>query len=503
MTSASLPAPAPVAVAPRFPAAAKYRLDQFRFFLVVLLIVNVSRIHEQWIFIKKLRPALVLTLFTAAFAYLNPRYLAIGSLFRTFPAKMMVALAVTACLSVPFGISIGHSGLFILQEYSKTLVLTMLVIAAIRNPRDLFVLMVALAIAAGLLAFVGNFMMDIKAAGSGPARLVGGSTYDANDMALVAGVGIAITLLVFQLGSIKTKLACVAIIVLCGMTMARSGSRGGFLGLAVVIVGLLVLLKKVSVGKRVGFVFAIMIGLVIAAPEGYWTQMNTITAPTEDYNWTSPVGRKAVWTRGLRDYMLHTPFGVGVDNFQLAEGTISERLRTWDPTQAGIKWSAAHNSFVQAAAEMGIPGLVLYTWFVFGCAWVLFRLKRKVPDRWHKGTREEQILYYTMVYLPVAILGFAASGFFVSFAYADIVYILAALTAGTIVCVERALEGGEAPVPVPTGRGVRRAPTAAVARAAAPSAPSYRPAPPSPGILLPSPPPPGSGTVLMAPRDGE
>ena len=46
-------------------------------------------------------------------------------------------------------------------------------------------------------------------------------------------------------------------------------------------------LRQVPVMKRVGFVLAVGVVLAIAAPPGYWEQMQTLTSPTEDYNWES------------------------------------------------------------------------------------------------------------------------------------------------------------------------------------------------------------------------
>ena len=66
-----------------------------------------------------------------------------------------------------------------------------------------------------------------------------------------------------------------------------------------------------------------------------------------------------VWKRGV-GYMLRRPvLGVGADNFYVAEGTLSERGRQ-QQFGRGFKWSAAHNSFVQIGAELGIPGLVAF-----------------------------------------------------------------------------------------------------------------------------------------------
>jgi hypothetical protein len=51
--------------------------------------------------------------------------------------------------------------------------------------------------------------------------------------------------------------------------------------------------------KKLGFVLITLVGILVAAPPGYWAKMSSIASPTEDYNWTSPTDarrwRFAAW----------------------------------------------------------------------------------------------------------------------------------------------------------------------------------------------------------------
>jgi hypothetical protein len=128
------------------------------------------------------------------------------------------------------------------------------------------------------------------------------------------------------------------------MTIGRTGSRGAFLTLAIVIAGLIFLLPNVSAAKKLGFVVVTLVGIVVAAPPGYWTKIGSILAPTQDYNWTSPTGRKEVALRGL-GYMMRNPLtGIGVDNFAKAKA-LSDRAVEFKEgaSDVGVKWSAAHS----------------------------------------------------------------------------------------------------------------------------------------------------------------
>jgi O-antigen ligase len=228
-------------------------------------------------------------------------------------------------------------------------------------------------------------------------------------------------------------------------TIAKTGSRGAFVALTIVLLAFLVSLKGTSVFKRVLFVVAIAVGGAFAAPEGYFKQMNTVTNAKEDYNWDAPTGRRQVWLRGLGYIAQYPIFGVGYANFGRAEGQISERAKNADPNGPAIKWSAAHNTYLQAIAEIGIPGGLLVCAIVFGAITIPWKLRSRIPAAWKTGTWDQRFMFETAVFLPLATLGFAVSAFFLSFAFLEPLYYLGALAGALAVFVERELRAGRAP----------------------------------------------------------
>jgi O-antigen ligase len=458
--------------------------DPYRRAVFLVLVMTISRIHQNFHFLNPLRPALTATALAAIYAYVNPKFLVSGSLTRTWPGKAIAGLFVAACLSVPLSISIGGSGAFILFEYIKTIVFAFLVIAAIRNVRDLYTMVWATVISSGALSYLSLFVFKMrKASDDGLLRIQNGYSYDANDIATVAVTSLALALLVAQTSKGKGRFLAIAIVAGLGATIAKTGSRGGFVGLVTFGLALLIMLKTVPVAKRIMFLLITLLGLTIAAPPGYWEQMQTVLSPTQDYNWTAPTGRKEVFKRGL-GYMMRNPItGIGVDNFPRAEGTLSDRAiaQSLDPSLPGIKWSVAHNSFLESAVEMGVVGFGFFCMLVFGGIFGLNKLRRSLPKHWVRGDPEQQFLYKTSLYLPVAFAGFAASAFFVSFAYRDLVYLLGALSAGLIISVEQKLKeesqvrAGASRAPVPAQTPIQPAP----ANVILPSGPSLRyPQPP-------------------------
>jgi O-antigen ligase len=407
--------------------------------MLFLVALTVSRFHQHFGFLRPFRPLLVLTLLAGIYAYLNPRYLASGSLLRTWPAKFIGGLGIAACASVPFGLSIGASGRFILEGYSKTLLLAFLIIAAVRTSRDLYTMTWAFVAGCGFMAYLSVFVFRMSRAGTdGLLRIASGYSYDANDLATVAVVGLPLVLVAFQAARGKGRIAAGLVLIGLGMTLAKSGSRGGFLGLLGFVGAMLFMVPVISAGRKLVFITVTGISLALTAPAGYWDQMKTLLHPKQDYNWDAQSGRRKIFLRGLGYFARNPITGIGVDNFARAEGTISDIAKAWqnDPSLPGVKWSVAHNSFLEAMAEMGLPGIVLFGGLVVGGIVKTIQLRRRLPRSWVRGDPERRFLYLMALYLPVAWTTFLVAGFFVSFTYYDLPYILAALTAGLYVSVD-------------------------------------------------------------------
>ena len=423
-------------------------LDLLRLALSALMLLTVSRVHEHFGILSAMRPALLLAGLAAVYAFMNPQSLAGTRWLRTWPARVVVALGVLACFSAVFGISLGGAARTLLEDYSKVLLFAFLLMATIRGTKDLRGYVWAYVVSAGVLVWLSLFVFGLsKPAADGFARLDFQHSFDSNDVGVVLLVALGLALLTFHTSRRLGKVVSAAILLGIGATLARSGSRGAFLGLLASLAALFLLVQRVPLVSRLAFASAVITGLVLLSPPGYWQQMQTVFKPTEDYNWTAPGGRKDVWLSGLRYMKSYPVFGIGIGNFARAEGTISERALNWTPGSAGIKWSAAHNSFVEAGAELGVPGLIVWSSLVFGGIGAMYRLRRRLPKSWASGDSDQRFLYMATVYLPVSLVGFGVSAFFVSFAFIDPIYILAAFITGMYVIVERKLAEGRRSAP--------------------------------------------------------
>src|SRR5437879_3200567 len=113
------------------------------------------------------------------------------------------------------------------------------------------------------------------------------------------------------------------------------------------------------------------------------------------------------------------PIGV---NFAVAEGTISPLSRLQE-RGVGVLWGAAHNSFIQVGTELGVPGLLLFLGVIASAFRSLRRVARHPPGV-SAAARDRARLAQSLM---AALVGFVVGAFFLSLAFADMLYTLAAL----------------------------------------------------------------------------
>lgn len=417
------------------------KFDGLRLGLFLLIVINVSRVHQAVALIGKMRPGLLLVLLTGVYALANPRKLSTVGLLKTTEARLIFWLFILTCVSATLGISLGNSAKFLIDNYVKTIIAAFLLLAGIRQVQDLFTLIWAYVVSAGILSYMAIFMFKMsKVGGTEATRLSNLYTFDANDIGVVLMVGLPLALLMFQHSAGLRKWASGIILVAMGVTLARSGSRGALIGLILTGVVLLVSLKTVPLWKRGAFVGVIAMALILAAPPGYWAQMQTLVGLKQDYNWTSKDGRRQLIIRGVT-YMLNYPLtGLGPHNFQRAEcmSSLSDKVRTY-VRGTGLRCQPPHNTYIEVGAETGITGLLLFLGILFGSIWRLRKLRRRLPKAWRVGDAEQRFMYDATLYLSVMMFGFAVTSFFVTFAWLDIIYIAAMYCAGLTVAVRKRL----------------------------------------------------------------
>ena len=202
------------------------------------------------------------------------------------------------------------------------------------------------------------------------------------------------------------------------------------------------------------------IALAVGAPPGYWQQMQTLMSPKDDYNYSAINGRRALVKRGVGYMAAYPVFGLGINNFSRAECTISSKVA--EAGSGPLRCTPPHNSLIQAGAEMGGVGLIAWASLIIGGVVGMLRLRRRLPREWRRGSDTQRFLYHGTTFLALGMIGFAVPALFVSFAWMDPLYILAAFMTGLYVAIRAETQGsavGQGALPaLPPLRGIQRRP---------------------------------------------
>jgi putative inorganic carbon (hco3(-)) transporter len=399
------------------------RADLLVVCLAGYILTAVGRVHQLFPALEVLRPAILTGLFAIALYALDRDPVRRLSHVLLPPMKWMGALLVWMVLSVPGALVVGTSFTVVFDNFIKTALMSLIIAASIRNVRDVERLAFTYFLGAVIYSAVVITRFDL---GTGDAWRLGRLYYyDANDFAtfVVSAVPLGVYLLHAGRTTVLRAGAAAGLIVLT-LGIVWSGSRGGFIALSAV--GLFIVLRYsiIPVRWRLWATALVAVVLLSTASDQYWQQMSTITSH-DDYNRTSESGRLQIWARGL-GYMMSNPvLGLGPGNFQAAEGTLSPYA---DRQQYGIgvRWNAAHNSFIQAGAELGLVGLVLFVGVIASTFAALRRAGGSERGRPAGRLRESSLTPA----LTAALLGFVVGSFFLSLAYSEMLYTLVALAVG-------------------------------------------------------------------------
>ena len=131
-------------------------------------------------------------------------------------------------------------------------------------------------------------------------------------------------------------------------------SRGGLIALAVV--GFAALLRARRKPAARCALLAAFGALLTLAPTGLWQRFESIrlSGPPLNGDETAAQARLELIVAGLGMVESHPLLGVGLDGFKPAAPGYDPRLRESETQYI------AHNSYLQVAAETGLPGLLLY-----------------------------------------------------------------------------------------------------------------------------------------------
>lgn len=193
-----------------------------------------------------------------------------------------------------------------------------------------------------------------------------------------------------------------------------SFSRGGMLGMLVVLPAMLLRMKRRAVG------WALIVCLAAAGAAMAGPQVRARLFSIHQYELDdSAQARLAAWRTAQKVIADHPLAGVGPRNFTV----VAHRY----PDARG---GTVHNQFLQTAADMGLPAAVALAGLIVGSLLHLQRLRRR-----HRG---DPLVTDLAGCLQASLLGYVAVGMFLSLGLIELTYITIAMVVGlrNIVAVE-------------------------------------------------------------------
>jgi len=302
--------------------------------------------------------------------------------------------------AIPFAIWPGNSFNYLTDSFAKEVVFIFLLILTTRTYEDIRRVIWTLVLNALVLDYVffKYGLADIVQTPVGRNEIA---------MVSVMALGLLLPLKTEGMG----KLLKVAGILTLIAAVLTSASRGGYLGLAFVLATFMYF----RLGKKIGLTAMALIVIAylgyLQLPSDVRTNIDSIINYEQDYNVTAPEGRMEIWKRGIRIIYENPILGVGINNFAVAEGQLDAGIRR--------PWMTAHNSPLQVAAEIGIPGMIIYFILISRLFSAALRLRKEShPDGFSNvGTA-----------LFIALVGYMAAGFFLSQGFSVVFYIIMAMS---------------------------------------------------------------------------
>jgi O-antigen ligase len=354
----------------------------------------------------------------------------------------VIALGAVILATAPFGIWMGGSVGVFQDLYSKVILVYLLAVNVIVSPKRLERFTWVLVLVVGYLAFraVLDYVRGVNLVGHGTRvrGSVGGIMQNPNDLALNMVVFLPLALFMAMRPDVSAVRRLIALG--CGLFMVgaivASGSRGGSLGFAAMIVVLGAFAVKQRPGFVVAGVFAAMCALPLV-PSTYWHRLSSITDESED-DFGSTEARKTLMREALQAFAENPLTGVGAGNF-----------KDWNPQGRQQPWHETHNVFLQIASELGGVGLAAFGFLVFRASSAVLRTRRLLrrarraaaPTRPHmlpRSTRggapeiaptDASLLDAHSAAMAASLAGFFVCAFFASVAYNWTFYYLLALVA--------------------------------------------------------------------------
>jgi O-antigen ligase len=351
--------------------------------------------------------------------------------------------------TVPFSIWPGGALNTALETFFKVLVVFALMMNTLTTPKRIEQITWLILLAGGYVAARGvlDYARGVNLVEGGRlAGAVSGIFGNPNDLALnmVCMLPLAALAALSRRYTFFWRAIAAVAAVLMIATVLFTKSRGGALGLGVVIVALLFTSRAV----RPGIAIALLSSTLVATPflpTTFWDRMSTIFNAEQDQRFTgSREERATLLLEGVQTFLRFPLTGVGAGQF-----------KNYDWPERQIRWREAHNAVIQVAADLGIFGVAALLYLMYrgvSSAWVLRRQlgpqRRRAPASAEIAALtpdERGVMHSHAVAMLAALIGWCFCAMFASVAYSWTFYYLLALTVAARELIRDRIALGTAP----------------------------------------------------------
>ncbi len=346
--------------------------------------------------------------------------------------EMVIALGLIAwaALTIPLSIWPGGSLAQLVDHLIKAVIFFWLIGTLITTESQLkrFASVLAACSVPLALTAINNYRSGVfvtleSSAVQRIAGYVGGSGLagNPNDLALMLNLLMPITGAVFVIARQPwLRLMLGAALLLSVAAVIVTFSRAGFITLAVVAaLSLLAMFRRGAAATAIGLTFLAIVGATLT-PQKYFDRLATITNIEADPT-GSAQGRWSDWILSVDYIKTHPITGAG----------LGQDLLALNSARGHETWRSVHNAYLQAAVDLGLPGVTLLVALLVASFMNARRVRRHAA---RAGLRDLEVLAQG---ISIALAAFTVAAFFHPIAYQFYFFCLAGL-AVALVNVQRA-----------------------------------------------------------------
>ena len=367
------------------------------FFVLLYLVMDYGR-PQDILSIGFMRPAMIVILVLTFFILTHGEF----HIYDSKQTKMVFCFILLLCIYVPF----VRNNYFAWIAVRNMLLYVPLILSTIGCVNSIFRLRKMVLVLMALMTYVAIYSIFHHGMGSG------NYFKDENDLSLYINTFLPFCYFLFFYENKKImKIFYASALIIGVMSIVKSFSRGGFIGLLSVSFVLWINSSK----KIISLIIICSLGalLYFYAGEKYWNEMSTITETSGG----TAQARLASWESAWKMF-LDNPLGVGGNNFPVRFPEYQSEY-----FERGMWGRAAHSLWFTLLAELGVFGVIIYLSLLYYNIKDIFFLRKLETG----NNRDLEYICVLSLAILVAFVGYFASGTFLSVLYYPHYWYLTAL----------------------------------------------------------------------------